>query len=357
MYSLFTPAVGTPEIDAVEDVMSAGTLSTGSVVKDFEQEVAEFVGRSHGVAVCSGSVALELALQASDLEPGQSVAVSPYNCSAVLHSIRRAGLDVRFVDIDPETFNIDSARLRDELQDSTEDIHGTVVTHLYGHPANLSEIRRVADEHDLTVVDDFCQAPGATDGERPVGSLGVAGVCSFGATKNLTTGEGGIVVTDRKDLAQEVKEYRSNNGADTPNPALSVRMSDIEAAIGLEQLSRYGTVLKQKRRLADEYRQRLRDPITPQTHRSGATHVYHRFAVRVPKRESLIDWLATEGIEAAPAIDKPLYEYQCAPTDSAQCPETELTIDKGLLLPLHVDLDPTDVATIAEKVNEFFDSS
>jgi dTDP-4-amino-4,6-dideoxygalactose transaminase len=187
MIPFYKPGVGQPEIDAIATEISRGILSTGEVVEKFESEFAAFCGRPRSIAVTSGSVALEFALEISSIDPGDQILVSPFNCSAVLYAIVRSDLQPVFVDIDPQSLSMDPEHARTILKTS-ENITGLLLTPTYGLPPALDSLLDLADRHNLTVVNDFAQAVGATHRGDPIGSFGDIGVCSFGATKNITTG-------------------------------------------------------------------------------------------------------------------------------------------------------------------------
>lgn len=354
MYSFYSPSTGSAEADAVADLLERGVLSTGERVEAFEAAFADLCGASHAVAVTSGSVALELALDAAGLRPGDGVVVSPFNCTAVLYSLRRRGLVPLFADVDEGTYNLDPEAVEAALE-SRPDARGLLLTPTYGLPAGVEALTSLAAEYDLTVINDFCQAPGAEVDGRPVGSYGSLGVCSFGATKNITTGEGGMVVTDDAGLAREVRATRSNSGVDREDPPTNVRMSDVEAAIGLVQLDRYPDLLARRRDVANAYRESLPSAVVPQAVPADTSHAYHRFAVRVPDRDALQAALADAGVETSVGIEKPLYEFKCVEAAArSQCPRTEGLLSEYLLLPMHAGLDAAAARDIAGTIASFY---
>lgn len=350
MIPLASPRVDQSAIDAVTDLLERGVLSTNAVVAEFEDRFSDFVGRERGVAVASGSVALELALEAT-FDPGDSIAVSPYNCGAVLYSVLRSDLSPVFVDADLDTAALDPVALRET--DAHADLDGVFVSHLFGHPARVEETLEVAASLDATVVEDFAQAPGATFAGEPVGSVGRVGVCSFGATKNLTTAEGGVVVTDDESVAEYVVEQRSNTD-DVAPPPRSVRMNDVEAAIGLSQLNHYDEVLDRKRSIAAIYRGELADA-TVETFpvASRASHVYHAFPVLHEDADDLADHLEAEGVETSRLYDVPLHQYAAAPATSDAFPVAERLSDRVVILPIHAELSDGEARTVADAVASF----
>ncbi|MDL0120425.1 DegT/DnrJ/EryC1/StrS family aminotransferase [Halobacterium salinarum] len=210
-------------------------------------------------------------------------------------------------------------------------------------------------ESNLTVINDYCQAPGAKTNGVLAGEIGDVGVCSFGAPKPLTTGEGGIVTTDDPDLAPAVRRARDNSGVNTVELPINVRMSDVEAAIGRTQLDRYSNLVARRRALADTYQEELPSVVTPQSVPDEHTHVYHRFAIRAPERDALADYLAKNDVETSVGITKPLSEFSCIQTlQVAECPETMQVLDDYLLLPMHPRLDTRYAREIALHVMNFY---
>lgn len=348
MIHLGAPAVDETGIDHVVELLKDGLLSTGEVVAEFETRFSSFVDRRYGVAVASGSVALELALEASFNE-GDRIALSPYNCGSMLYSVLRSDLCPVFVDADPETAGLDPDALAEAAP-----LDGVVSSHLFGHPARIDEIKRVCERFGATLVDDFAQAPGATAHGGPVGSVGSVGVCSFGATKNLTTAEGGIVVTDDTAVADYVRDQRTNTHDVTPPPR-SVRMNDLEAAVGLSQLDSYNETIDRKETVATIYRERLSAlpvdllPVLP-----WATDVYHAFPVLTPAADQLADHLNEREIGTSRLYETPLHEYDAAPSTNNEYPIAERFANEVVLLPIHGQVTDSQARTVADVVTDFY---
>lgn len=338
------PHVPEDGIERVADLLRDGILSTGEVVAEFEAEFSNFAGRDHGVAISSGSVALELALEAT-FDAGEQIAISPYNCGAVLYSVLRSDLVPVFVDADPETGATSAEALRETAAD------GVLLAHLFGQPATVGPILDAAESIDATVVEDFAQAPGASYDGRPTGSFGRVGVCSFGATKNLPTAEGGMVVTDDAEIADYVRSQRSNTADVTPPPR-SVRMNDLEAALGLARLEAYDDVLERKRAVADVYREAIESVALP-TRDERATHVYHAFPVQVDDADGLAAHLRENDVETSRLYDAPLHEYEAAPETEGEFPGARQLSDRVVLLPIHEGMDDADARRVAATVEGF----
>lgn len=349
MIPLGAPEVSDAGIQHVTKLLEDGLLSTGEVVAEFEERFSSFAGRTYGVAVASGSVALELALEAA-FEEGDKIALSPYNCGSMLYAILRADLNPIFVDAEPETAALDP----DVLTELAVAPDGVVNSHLFGHPARIRDIKDACDRLGATLIDDFAQAPGATAHGEPAGSLGTVGICSFGATKNVTTAEGGMIVTDDPMIAEYVRGQRTNTEDVTPPPR-SVRMNDIEAAIGLSQLETYDETITRKRTVAAIYREQLSDlPIEMPSVQPWATDVYHAFPVLTSDADRLAAHLDKRDIGTSRLYETPLHEYDAAPSTDTEYPVAERLADEVVLLPIHGQVTESEARTVANAVAGFY---
>lgn len=354
MVSLGSPRTGEDEIEAVSALLSRGELSVGDVVKQFEDRFGEFAGTKDAAAVCSGSVALELALEVSELQSGNNVIVSPFNCAAVLYSLVRQNLQPIFCDIRKDSYNIDPDLAENELY--RKDVDGILLTPLYGQPCEMDRLTEVARDNEVTVINDFCQSPGASYNGNNVATYGDVGVCSFGATKNITTAEGGMVVSNNMEHIEGVRDLRSNTNGDFETPLRSVRMNDIEAAIGIQQLNKYNDIIFDKRRVAEYYLDELTSEVVlPQT-RPNRTNVYHGFPIRTEDNVDLMEHLSEREIESSIVYKKPLYDYTlCPPIGTSRFPNTERVTNEVLLLPIHSNLTEDDMRKVVSGVNSYFD--
>ncbi|MFC7076761.1 DegT/DnrJ/EryC1/StrS family aminotransferase [Haloarcula halophila] len=270
------PIIGEEERENVDHVLDSGRFLQGPYVKAFEDKWADFVGVDHAVAVTNGTTAIQLALNALGLQPGDEVIVPSLTfgstATAVVH---QAGVPV-FADIDAETYTLDHTDLERCLSDRTEAI---LPVHLYGHPAEMDEIVSFARKHDLAVVEDAAQAHGARYRGSVVGSIGDVGCFSFYATKNITTGEGGIVTTDDTDLAERIRLLRSH-GMETRDNHIDLgynyRMSELNGAIGTEQIDRLSGFNQRRRAISERLFDELADVewLTPATVRPYVEHAY-----------------------------------------------------------------------------------
>ena len=253
------PVLGDAERENVEAVLDSGYFVQGEYVEAFEERWAEFVGTDHAVALTNGTVAIQLALNALGLEPGDEVIVPSLTFGSTATAIVHQGGVPVFADIDRELYTLDHRDLERCLSDRTVAV---MPVHLYGHPAEMDEIRAFADEHDLHVVEDAAQAHGARYRGDVVGSIGDVGCFSFYATKNITSGEGGMVTTDDDEVAERLRRLRNHGLANRDRHVelgYNFRMSELHAAIGAAQVERLSGFNERRREVTERLRRELAD--------------------------------------------------------------------------------------------------
>lgn len=256
---LSQPDISDLEIDAVSDVLRSGTLSIGPKIEEFERACAKIAGRRHGVGVSSGTCALHLAMLATDLKPGDEVITTPFSFVASANCILYVGAKPVFVDIDPKTLNIDLTKIEQAITPKTRAI---VAVETFGHPGGMIELEQLARKHELILIEDACEGFGGSVSGRPIGSFGRASTFAFYPNKQITTGEGGVLVTDDDVVAHTCRSLR-NQGRDGMNwlaharLGYNYRLSEIHAAIGVAQISRLDEILENRRRVASQYMNRL----------------------------------------------------------------------------------------------------
>jgi perosamine synthetase len=256
---LAQPDITQREIDAVVDVMQTPTLSIGPRIEQFESLCAGVAGRSHGIGVSNGTCGLHAAMIACGIGPGDEVLTTPFSFVASANCILYVGGKPVFVDIDPQTLNLDLDKLAAAITPKTRAI---VAVETFGHPGGMTAIEQIARSHDLCLVEDCCEGFGGRHGKRPVGSFGRCGVFAFYPNKQITTGEGGMIVTDDAEVARTCRSLR-NQGRDGmawlshERLGFNWRLSEINAAIGIAQISRLDEILENRRRVANEYIRRL----------------------------------------------------------------------------------------------------
>ncbi len=298
------------EIDAaIKEVLLSGQYILGPVVKEFEEQVAAYCGVKYAIGVASGSDALILALRALDIGPGDEVITTPFTFVATAHAIVHCGAKPVFVDIEPETFNINPDLIEPAITKKTKAI---IPVHLYGHPANMDPIMKIAEAHNLYVVEDAAQAFGARYNGRKVGSIGHVGCFSFFPTKNLGCyGDGGMVVTDNPDIAEKVDIMRRQGCREKYNAEMigyNSRLDAIQAAVLKVKLKYVDQWNEQRRDVAHRYNELLcRSDIQTPTEASYAYHVYHQYTIRTSRRDALKRLLLKNGIETSIYYPHPLH--------------------------------------------------
>jgi perosamine synthetase len=321
MIEISAPQIGELEERLVGEVLRSGRLVKGPMGARFEEAVRATVDTRHAVALNSGTSALIAALLAHGIRAGDEVITSPFTFVATLNAILHVGAHPRFVDIG-EDFNIDAALVPDACGPKTRAV---LPVHLYGLPADLRAIVRACSGRDIVVIEDAAQALGATLHERPVGSFGT-GCFSFYATKNVTTGEGGVVTTDDDDVATAVRVLRDQGQRgcyEYVRPGFNFRMSELQAALGVAQMTRLEAANDARRANAALLKSGLEGleglvlPAEPQ----GRTHVFHQFTVRVTgdaaaTRDEVLRSLAARGINCGVYYPRPVFDYECFRSDT-----------------------------------------
>ncbi|MCK4327429.1 MAG: DegT/DnrJ/EryC1/StrS family aminotransferase [Candidatus Diapherotrites archaeon] len=340
------PLTGKEEKRAVADVLASGMLAQGEQVAQLEEEFAKFCGVKHAVACTSGTAALVMALNCLNIKG--SVLVPSFTFIASVTSILAVNAKPVFVDIDPRTYCID---VEDAKKKLSPDVEAIMPVHLYGQCANMDEVRELAQKNELYIIEDAAQAHGAEWGGTKAGALGDAGCFSFYPTKNMTTGEGGMVTTNNDALAARLRVFR-NHGQSSRyvhnSLGYNIRMTNIHAAIGVEQLKKLPKFNRARQKNA-EYLDTHLDVDSPYVHHK-AKHVYHQYTVRVQDREAYTRELAANGIGYG--IYYPVGAHrQPAVASEAILPETDKACDEVISLPVHPGVKKEGLKRIVEAMN------
>jgi dTDP-4-amino-4,6-dideoxygalactose transaminase len=343
--------------DAIKSVLDSGQFTLGSEVAAFEEEFAAYCSRRHGIGVNSGASALHLALLAAGVGPADEVITSPFTFVATVAAIQYTGARPVFVDIDPETYTLDPARLAAAITPRTRAV---IPVHLYGQTVDMTPVLETAQRHRLIVVEDACQAHGAEDRGRRAGGMGELGCFSFYPGKNLGAyGEGGMVVTDDPDLARTVRMLRDWGAATKHHHLLkgfNYRLESLQAAVLRVKLRRLDAWSEARRQAARRYGELLAGgPFAPPVERSDARHVFHVYAVRAAARDQLQAGLAARGIQTGVHYPLPVH-LQPAYADLECCagdfPEAELAAAQELSLPIYPELAGDAQARVVEALQE-----
>jgi dTDP-4-amino-4,6-dideoxygalactose transaminase len=352
MIHIANPVLGAEEKNRVEEVLDSGMIAEGDVVREFESAFADFCGADTGLATTNGTTALHAALVGLGIGPGDRVLTTPFSFIATANAVRLAGAEVDFVDVDPDTYNVDPDALEARLREG-DDVDAVIAVHLYGLPADVGRLEELAAEYEFHLVEDAAQAHGATyDGQR-VGSFGDVACFSFYPTKNMTTGEGGIVLTDDDAVAERTRRFVDHGrteGYEHASVGHNFRMTNVAAAIGRAQLERLPAFTAARRRNAARLTDRLADvpDVTTPVEPDGYGHVYHQYTVRVPNRDELREHLSDAGIGTGVYYPVPIHLQPAYDDVSGSYPVAEACAEAVLSLPVHPGLDDDDVDRIAE---------
>jgi dTDP-4-amino-4,6-dideoxygalactose transaminase len=343
--------------DAIDRVIASGWFVLGPEVEAFEAEFAAAMGASRAVGVGTGTDAIALVLRALGIGAGDEVITTPLSAAFTALGIMMAGARPVFADIDPSRLTIDPEQIARAIGPRTRAI---LPVHLYGQPADMAAIERLASRHNLALVEDCCQAHLATAAGRPVGTIGVAGAFSFYPTKNLgAMGDGGAVVTNDTDLADRIKRLRNGGQRDRYHHdefGVNSRLDEMQAAVLRARLPRLAGWTSRRRALAKSYRSALSGaPIgVPPEHDPG--HVYHLFVVRVPDRATLQTHLASKGIETFVHYPVPIPRQSAmAGVNPQDCPVAAHACDEVLSLPLHPGLTDHDITEVVTALKGHYD--
>jgi perosamine synthetase len=349
------PIIGDDEREAVDRVLRSGMVAQGPEVAAFEQEFADhFVAGRSTVAVNSGTSGLHLGLLAAGVGPGDEVIVPSFTFAATANSVALTGASPVFADIEPAQFTLDPASVAAAVTTRTKAI---MPVHLYGHPAHMTELQAVADQHGLLIFEDAAQAHGAALGGTPVGAFGRFAMFSLYPTKNMTSGEGGMVVCDDADLARGVRLLR-NQGMEQQYRnevvGFNARMTDIHAAIGRVQLTKVDAWTARRRSNAAFLDANLRGVVVPPV-ADGATHVYHQYTVRVTDdRDGFVAALKEEhGVGSGVYYPIPNHRLPSLAgyAPGLDLPATERAAAEVVSLPVHPSLSEGDLERIVAAVN------
>ena len=353
MIPIARPQMGEEEKQRVWEAMDSGLLAQGPRVRELEEAFAEFIGVEHAVAASSGTTALHLALLGYGLDEGDEVITVPFTFIASAASVLYTGARPVFVDVDEDDFTIAVEQVDAAVTPRTKAI---MPVSLYGQPARMDEIAAIADRHGLAVIEDAAQSHGAAIGERKSGTWG-AGVFSFYPTKNMTTGEGGMITTADAELADRLRLLREHGMRVRYHHDIvgyNFRMTDLAASIGLAQLPKLPGYNARRREIASRYDRELRGVVTPRE-RPGTTHVYHQYTIRVSQRDAFADRLKERGVGSAIYYPIPVHRQKpfiARGYGDEQFPVTERLTEEVLSIPVHPSLTEDEVATVIGAVNE-----
>jgi dTDP-4-amino-4,6-dideoxygalactose transaminase len=345
------------EIDAaIQDVLDKTSFILGENVSSLENEIAAYHNVSHAIGVGNGTDALLLALKGCGIGPGDEVITTPFTFIATAEVIAQLQAIPVFVDIRPDTFNIDPKKIEEKITERTRAI---VPVHLFGHPADMGPIVRIAEKYGLKIIEDCAQAFGAEYRGRKVGTFGDSACFSFFPSKNLACyGDGGMVATKNEDAASTIRMLRNHGSKIRYYHSIlgyNSRLDEIQAAIIRVKLKRIDELNELRRRNADLYRAHIeRDDITLPSEDRDCQHVYHQFTVRSKKRDSLAAALKEKGISSAIYYPVPLHRqevFASLTSSASDLGESETSASEVLSLPMFPELSEEEIHHISDVIN------
>lgn len=334
------PTLDQDDAAAVSAVLESGHLSQGKKVSLFEKALASFVGTRSSVAVSSGTAALHLSLLALKIGQGDEVILPSYVCTAPLNAVHLVSATPVIADIDRDTFNIDVRDLKKRITRKTKAI---ILPHMFGLPADLHEILSLG----IPVIEDCALSIGSRYQGKRTGSYGMLSIFSFYATKMIATGEGGMILSDREDLIDAVRELRDYDEKDLYTVRFNYKMTDLQAALGISQLKKLPSFIKKRKAIAAIYNREceapgIRVPVVPE----GREHVYYRYVVRLNAASKFMNGMKRRGVECRRPVFKPLHRYLGLSGYAA----TDDVWDQAVSVPLYPSLREKELRDILERM-------
>ncbi len=349
------PLIGKEERAAVDRVLRSGMMAQGPEVKAFESEFSAYVGGRHCIAVNSGTSGLHLSFIAAGIKPGDEVIVPSFSFAATANSVALAGGTPIFADVDPKTFNLDPAHAESLITSRTKAI---MPVHLYGHIAAMERFLEIGKKHNLLILEDAAQAHLASMNGKNAGEWGSFTTFSFYPTKNMTSGEGGMIVAEADDAARMLRLLR-NQGQEViyQNEVVGFnnRMTDIHAAIGRVQLRKLAGWTRDRQQNAAYLDSHLHNVVTPYV-QPGTTHAYHQYTIRLPggnaaRRDEFMKQIRERGVGCGVYYPTPIHRLPSFKLD-LDLPNTEEIIKEVVSLPVHPSLTKSELQKIVEVVND-----
>jgi len=349
------PIIGDEERAAVDRVLQSGMMAQGPEVKSFEEEFAQFVGGRHCIAVNSGTSALHLGFIAAGLQPGDEVIVPSFSFAATANAVVLAGGVPVFGDIDPKTFNLDPKHAESLITSRTR---GIMPVHLYGHIADMDLFETLGKKHGITIYEDAAQAHLASLNGRMAGEWGKVASFSFYPTKNMTSGEGGMIVTHDDEVERQSRMLRNQGGViryQNEIVGFNNRMTDIHAAIGRVQVTKVKAWTEQRRKNAAYLDAHLKGVTVPYV-RPGSEHSYHQYTIRLPgvtsqERDQAITDIKAGGVGCDVYYPTPIHRLPSFKL-SLDLPVTEEIVKEVISIPVHPSLTQAELEQVISVVND-----
>jgi dTDP-4-amino-4,6-dideoxygalactose transaminase len=343
-------------LSMLNEVLESSQYVLGKRVMELENHIKKYHGVQEAIGVASGTDALHLSLKALGIGEGDEVITTPFTFFATVEAILYTGAKPVFVDIEPDTYNIDVSLIEQKITERTKAL---LPVHIFGHPANMKNIMDIASKYNLKVIEDCAQSFGAYLDGKKTGSFGDAGCFSFYPSKNLGAyGDGGMITLNDLHVADEIRKLRnhgSKGGYRHECLGYNSRLDEIQAGILLVKLRRIDTYNNKRRENASLYNSLLSDAVITPVEKNGAYHVYHQYTIRSNKRDFIQQYLREHGISSVVYYPIPLHLQEATGFlgyREGDFPVTEQVSQEVLSLPIYPELDEEDIRLISEVIHK-----
>ena len=363
MIPLAQPDIGEEEIRLVNEVLRSGWLSMGPKVGEFEERFADYIGTKHAIAVNSGTSGLHLCMKAIGIKKGDEVITSPFSFVSSSNCIMFEGGKPVFVDIDPDTLNLDIERIEAAITKNTKAI---LPVHVFGQPCDMDTIMDIAEDHDLVVVEDACEAIGAEYNAQKAGTFGDASVFAFYPNKQMTTGEGAMVVTDDDNIAKLCRSLRNQGRSENAEwlnhvrLGYNYRLDEMSCALGIGQLNRIEELLDKRAKVVEEYTRQLSgvESITTQYLDQNVKMSWFVYVVQVSKeinRNKVMEYLKEHGVSCRPYFTpihlQPFYREMFGYKEG-DFPICEKVCDSTIALPFYGNMNKETIGQVCSVLKD-----
>lgn len=342
------PYLEKSDFDYIEEIIRNQFIAQGKFVDELQKEFSKFLGVRCANATSSGTAAIHLALLSLNIKEGDEVIIPSYTCSALLDVLNYVRAVPVLSDIDPETFNVTYDILKKKVTKETKAI---IITHTFGFPAEMDQIIKLG----VPIIEDCAHAIGSMYKGRLTGSIGTISIFSFYATKMLASGEGGMVCTDDKKLADNISDLNNPNSRDTYRVRYNYKMSDLTAGLALNQLKKLDSFVKRRKLIAEQYIKSFSSlPVKFQQRLSRTVPNYYRFVIRTPIAEKIIRFTRNEGIICDMPIFKALHHYNKYLNENNDLVGTDLLWKENVSIPIYPSLTNNEILKIIDTILKFF---
>jgi perosamine synthetase len=363
MIPLARPDIGEEEIRLVNEVLRTDWLSMGPKVGEFEEKFADYIGTEHAIAVNSGTSGLHLCVKSTEIKKGDEVITTPFSFVASSNCVIYEGGKPVFVDIDPQTLNIDAGKIEEAINKNTRAI---LPVHVFGQPCEMDAIMEIAENHDLAVIEDACESVGSEYNGKKVGTFGDASVFAFYPNKQMTTGEGGMITTDNENIAKLCRSLRNQGRSESEEwlnhvrLGFNYRLDDMSCALGIGQLKRINELIEKRAKVAEEYTKQLDgvEGVTTQYLDPRIKMSWFVYVIRVGDhidRNKVIEYLQEHGVSCRPYFTpihlQPFYRKMFGYKEG-DFPICEKVCDSTIALPFFGKMDKETIEQVCATLED-----